>query len=131
MRHGCDGLINALERSHLCSKSPGITNLFIAKRRAHLKGFYRSVHRRHACTGSGIRGIGLLLRRRFVRPHRFELLRMRLRRHILRIRRNSVCVRIIADALTVCAVAGAAWHHCRIRRARTWRLSLCRKVQWA
>jgi uncharacterized protein (DUF849 family) len=28
-------------------------------------------------------------------------------------------VRIIDDALTVCAVAGAAWRHCHIRRART------------
>ena len=119
MHHGCDGLINAVERSHLCSKSPGIINLFLAERRGHLKGIYRSVHRRRACTGSGIRGIGLLLRRRFVRRHRFELLRMRLRRRSLLVRRNSVCVNIVADTLTVCAVAGMAWHDCRIRCART------------
>ena len=64
-------------------------------------------------------GVGLPLRLRFVRPHRFELLRTRLRRRILRLRRTSVRVRIIGDALTVCAVAGLAWRHCRIRHART------------
>ncbi len=119
MHHGCDGLINAVERSHLCSTSPGIINLFLAERRGHLKGIYRSVHRRRACTGSGIRGIGLLLRRRFVRRHRYELLRMHLRRRSVHLRRISVCVNIVADTLTVCAVAGTAWRHCRIRRART------------
>ncbi len=68
---------------------------------------------------AGIRGVGLLLRLRFVRPHRFELLRTGLRRRILRLRRDSACVRIIGDALTVRAVAGQAWRHCRIRSART------------
>ena len=64
-------------------------------------------------------GVGLPLRLRFVRPHRFELLRTRLRRRILRLRRSSICVSVVGDALTVCAVAGAAWSRCRIRRART------------
>ncbi len=118
-RHGCDGLISALERSHLCPKSPGIPNLFLAKRRAHLNGFDRSVHPRRPCTGAGIRRVGLLLRRRFVRTHRFELLHTPLRRCILRLLCNSVCVRIIGDAVTLCAVAGLAWRRCRIRRART------------
>ncbi len=68
---------------------------------------------------AGIRGVGLLLRRRFVRPHRFGLLHTPLRRRILRFFCKSVCVRIIGDSLTVRAVAGAAWRHCRIRRART------------
>ncbi len=67
---------------------------------------------------AGIRGVGLALRLRFVRPHRFELLRNGLRCRILRLLCNSVCVRIIGDALTMCAAAGAAWRHCRIRRAR-------------
>ena len=52
MHHGCDELGDAFERTHLCSKSPGITNLFWAKRRAHLNGFNQSVHRRRACTGT-------------------------------------------------------------------------------
>ena len=56
--------------------------------------------------GAGIRGVGFILRLRFVYPHRFELLR--LRHLVLRLLRNSVCVRIIGDALTVCAVAGLA-----------------------
>ncbi len=50
MHHGCHRPGDAYERSHLCSKSPGITNLFLAKRRAHLNRFDPSVHRRRACT---------------------------------------------------------------------------------
>ena len=50
MHHGCDRPSDAFERSHLCCKSPGIPNLFLAKRRAHLNGFDQSVHPRRACT---------------------------------------------------------------------------------
>ena len=64
-----------------------------------------------------------------MRPHRLQLLRKRLRRRILRLRRSSICVSVVGDALTVRAFAGAAWRHCRIRRARTWRRSLA-GVQW-
>ncbi len=63
---------------------------------------------------AGIRGVGLLMRLRFVRPHRFELRRKGLRRRILRLLCNS-----IGDSLTVRAVAGQAWRHCPIRSART------------
>jgi hypothetical protein len=63
-----------------------------------------------------------------VLPQRFELLRTRLRRRIPRLCHSSVCQSIVDDALTVCAVAGAAWRHCRIRRARTWRRSVGRSA---
>jgi hypothetical protein len=48
MHHGCDEPGDAFERTHLCSKAPGITNSFWAKRRAHLNGFDQSVHWRCA-----------------------------------------------------------------------------------
>ena len=50
MNHGCDRPSDAFERSHLCSEAPGITNLFRARRRAHLNGFDQSVHPRRTCT---------------------------------------------------------------------------------
>jgi hypothetical protein len=116
MHHGCDRLGDAFERSHLCSKAPGTTNLFLAERRAHLNGFDQSVHEGARAQGAGIRDVRLPLRLRFVRPHRFELLRKSLCRRILCLPCNAACVSIVADTLTVSAFAGLAWRHCRIAR---------------
>ncbi len=120
-----DRLSDALERSHLCSDVPGITNLLLPERRAHLNGSDHLSASEARVPRAGILGVGLPLRLLFVRPDGFLLIRTRLRRRFLRLCRNSVRTRIVGEALTVCAIAGAARRH---RRARTWRRSLGRRA---